>query len=142
MILLDTNILSELRKVQKGTGDKNVTAWADTLDLSKTYLNSIVIGEIYQGILLKEHNQGIEQTKKLRQWFENWVLVEFKDRIFAIDNKTTMIWAMLQTPNPKSVNDAYIASTAIAYNLTVAIRNLKDFDGMPVQLINPFEFTQ
>lgn len=53
-----------------------------------------------------------------------------------------MIWGELQTPNPKSDNDAYIASTAIAYNLTVATRNLKDCDGTPVKVINPFEFTQ
>lgn len=140
MILLDTNILSELRKIQKGTGDKNVTAWAKSLDLSKVYLSSIVIGEIYHGILLKEYNQGIHQTKLLRKWFDEWVLVEFQDRILPIDNQITMIWASLQTPTPKSINDAYIASTAMAYDLTLATRNIKDFERMPVKIINPFEF--
>lgn len=140
MILLDTNILSELRKVQKGQGDKNVTVWAKTLDLSKVYLNSVVIGEIYQDILLKEHNQDIEQAMLLKKWFDEWVLIEFKNRILPIDDKTAMIWAELQIPNPKSVNDSYIASTAIAHNLTIATRNVKDFANMPVRVINPFDF--
>lgn len=73
------------------------------------------------------------------EWLQS-LLDMYQDRILIIDNETTMIWAELQTPNPKSVNDAYIASTAIAHNLTIATRNIKDFDGMPVKLINPFEF--
>lgn len=139
MILLDTNILSELRKVQKGKGDKNVTTWAKTLDLSKVYLSSVVIGEIYQGILLKKHNQDVEQAMLLQKWFDEWVLIEFKNRILHIDDKTAMIWAELQTPNPKSINDSYIASIAIAHNLIIATRNVKDFANMPVKVINPFE---
>lgn len=142
MILLDTNILSELRKVQKGQGDKNVATWAKTLDLSKVYLSSVVVGEIYQGILLKKHNQDVEQAMLLQKWFDEWVLIEFKNRILHIDDKTAMVWAELQIPNPKSVNDSYIASTAIAHNLMIATRNVKDFANMPVQLINPFEFKQ
>lgn len=142
MILLDTNILSELRKVQKGQGDKNVATWAKTLDLSKVYLSSVVVGEIYQGILLKKHNQDVEQAMLLKKWFDEWVLIEFKNRILHIDDKTAMVWAELQIPNPRSVNDSYIASTAIAHNLMIATRNVKDFANMPVQLINPFEFKQ
>lgn len=142
MILLDTNILSELRKVQKGKGDKNVATWAKTLDLSKVYLSSVVVGEIYQGILLKKHNQDVEQAMLLQKWFDEWVLIEFKNRILHIDDKTAMVWAELQIPNPRSVNDSYIASTAIAHNLMIATRNVKDFANMPVQLINPFEFKQ
>lgn len=142
MILLDTNILSELRKVQKGQGDKNVATWAKTLDLSKVYLSSVVVGEIYQGILLKKHNQDVEQAMLLQKWFDEWVLIEFKNRILHIDDKTAMVWAELQIPNPRSVNDSYIASTAIAHNLMIATRNVKDFANMPVQLINPFEFKQ
>lgn len=142
MILLDTNILSELRKVQKGQGDKNVATWAKTLDLSKVYLSSVVVGEIYQGILLKKYNQDVEQAMLLQKWFDEWVLIEFKNRILHIDDKTAMVWAELQIPNPRSVNDSYIASTAIAHNLMIATRNVKDFANMPVQLINPFEFKQ
>lgn len=121
--------------------DKNVLNWVNNIDLDKTYLNSIVIGGLYQGILAKRHRKDFVQADILFGWFQS-LLDLYQDRIFVIDNKTTMIWGELQTPNPKSANDAYITSTAIAYNLTVATRNLKDFDGMPVKVINPFEFTQ
>lgn len=77
----------------------------------------MVVGEIYQGILLKKHNQDVEQAMLLQKWFDEWVLIEFKNRILHIDDKTAMVWAELQIPNPRSVNDSYIASTAIAHNL-------------------------
>lgn len=139
MYLLDTNIISEIRKINTGRIDKNVLNWANSIDLDKTYLNSIIVGELYQGILAKQHKKDFVQADILFEWFKS-VLDIYQNRIFTIDNKTTMIWAKLQTPNPKSANDAYIASTAIAHDLTIATRNLKDFDGMPVKLINPFEY--
>ena len=129
-----------MRKIQKGAGDKNVTTWVKTLDWSDVYLNSIVIGEIYRGILLKEFKHDFNQAQSLKRWFDEWVLVEFKNRILHIDVKATMIWANLQVPNPKAINDSYIAATAIAYDLTIATRNTRDFEGMPVKLVNPFEW--
>lgn len=139
MYLLDANIISELRKINTGRIDKNVLNWVNSIDLDKTYLNSIVVGELYQGVLAKRHKKDLIQAEILSEWF--WSVLDlYQDRIFEIDNRATMIWAQLQTPNPKSANDAYIAATAIAHNLTIATRNVKNFDGMPVQLINPFEF--
>lgn len=138
MYLLDTNIISELRKINTGRIDKNVLNWVSSIDLDKTYLNSIVVGELYQGVLAKRHKKDFIQADILFEWLQS-LLDMYQDRILIIDNKTTMIWAELQTPNPKSVNDAYIASTAIVHNLNIATRNIKDFNGMPVKLINPFE---
>lgn len=139
MYLLDTNIISELRKINTGRIDKNVLNWVSSIDLDKTYLSSIVIGELYQGVLVKRHKKDFIQADILLEWLQS-VLDLYQDRIFMLDTQTAMIWAQLQTPNPKSINDAYIASTAIAHNLTLANRNIKDFDGMPVKLINSFEF--
>lgn len=140
MILLDTNVISEMRKIELGRADPNVTRWAEKLDISQTFLNSIIIGEIYRGILLKRHNNDLEQATILQEWFEDLLMI-YQGRIFAIDSKTAKIFAKLNTPNPKPINDAYIAATAIAHNLTVATRNFKDFDGMPIKLINPFAYS-
>lgn len=139
MILLDTNVISEMRKIESGRANSNIMRWAEKLDTKTTYLNSVIIGEIYFGILLKRHNKDFKQAEILQNWLDD-LLIAYQDRIFDIDNQTAKIYASLNVPNPKALNDAYIASTAIAHNLTIATRNVKDFDGMPVKLINPFEF--
>lgn len=139
MILLDTNVISEIRKIEQNKANTNVVHWVKTLDFSKVYLSAIVIGELKLGVLLKRHNQDYRQADILEDWLNNWVLVKFADRILPVDETVAQIYASLNVPNPKSANDTYIASTAIAYNLTVATRNIKDFDGMPVKLINPFD---
>lgn len=140
MILLDTNVISEIRKIEQNKANANVVAWANALDFSKVYLSAIVVGELKLGILLKRHNKDFVQADILEDWLNNWVLAKFANRILPVDEQVAQIYASLNAPNPKSTNDAYIASTAIAHNLTIATRNVKDFDGMPVKLINPFEF--
>ena len=140
MFLLDTNVISEMRKIKTGRANANVTRWAEHLNIQETYLNSVIIGEIYRGILLKRHNKDYEQAQILQEWLDD-LLVVYQGRILDIDVQIAKIFAELNTPNFKSANDADIASTAIAYDLTLATRNIKDFDGMPVKIINPFEFT-
>ncbi|STZ62779.1 Probable ribonuclease FitB [Moraxella lacunata] len=140
MILLDTNVISEIRKIEQNKANANVVAWANTLDFSKVYLSAIVIGELKLGVLLKRHNHDSVQADILEDWLNNWVLAKFANRILPVDERIAQIYASLNVPNPKALNDAYIASTAIVHNLTIATRNIKDFDGMPVKLINPFEF--
>ncbi|MBE9590703.1 type II toxin-antitoxin system VapC family toxin [Moraxella sp. K127] len=140
MFLLDTNIISEMRKIKTGRANANVTRWAEHLNIQETYLNSVIIGEIYRGILLKRHNKDYEQAQILQEWLDD-LLVVYQGRILDVDVQIANIFAELNTPNFKSANDAYIASTAIAYDLTLATRNIKDFDGMPVKIINPFKFT-
>ncbi|WFF38276.1 type II toxin-antitoxin system VapC family toxin [Moraxella nasibovis] len=139
MILLDTNVISEVRKIEQNKADPNVTHWVKTLDFSKVYLSAIVVGELKFGVLLKRHNKDFVQADVLEDWLNHWVFKKFDGRILPVDEKVAQIYASLNIPNPKSTNDAYIAATAIAHDLTVATRNVKDFDGMPVKLINPFE---
>lgn len=141
MFLLDTNVISEMRKIEQHKADLNVVNWVKGLGFSQVYLSAIVIGEIKQGILLKRHKNDFVQADILEHWFNHWLLVHFADRILPVDSKVAQIYANLNVPNPKSANDAYIASTAIAYDLTLATRNIKDFDGMPVKIVNPFELT-
>lgn len=139
MILLDTNVISEMRKIGLGRANVNVQAWASSIDVSQTYLSSVVIGELYYGVLLKQYNRDLVQAEQLKHWI--MTLIESYDgRILDVDTKVAATYAKLQVPNPKSPNDSYIGATAIAYNLTLATRNIKDFSGMPVKLINPFEY--
>lgn len=140
MFLLDTNVISEMRKIEQHKADLNVVNWVKGLGFSQVYLSAIVVGELKLGILLKRHNKDFVQADILEDWLNNWVLVKFANRILPVDEQVAQIYASLNVPNPRSTNDAYIASTAIAHNLTIATRNVKDFDGMSVKLINPFEF--
>lgn len=80
MYLLDTNIISEIRKINTGRMDKNVLNWVNNIDLDKTYLNSIVIGGLYQGILAKRHRKDFVQADILFGWFQS-LLDLYQDRI-------------------------------------------------------------
>lgn len=85
MILLDTNVISEIRKIEQNKANANVVAWANTLDFLKVYLSAIVVGELKLGILLKRHNKDFVQADILEDWLNNWVLVKFANRILPVD---------------------------------------------------------
>ena len=135
MYLLDANVLSEFRKVHKGIGNHGVANWVSRIPPNSTFINPIVLVELRTGILLKQRKDPI-QAKILQDWYDNWVLPTFEHRTLNLGD--TDICASLHVPNPRPQHDALIASTAIAYDLTLVTRNLADFEGMPVKLLNPF----
>ena len=136
MYILDTNVVSELRKAKKA--NQNVTKWAQLLPSETLYISVISVLELEIGILLIErHDQ--EQGAILRTWMSKHVLPTFSGRILAIDTAVAQRCAKLHVPGPRSDRDALIAATALVHGLTVATRNVADFEGMGVGVLNPWE---
>ena len=136
MFILDTNVVSELRKAKKV--HQNVKKWAQPLAAAGLYISVISVLELEIGILLIERRDQ-EQGRILRTWMDRHVLPTFSGRILAIDTAVAQRCAMLHVPNPRSDRDALIAATALVHGLTVATRNAADFERMGVGVLNPWE---
>jgi len=136
MYLLDTNIVSELRKGTKA--DVNVISWARELSTSSLFLSVISILEIETGILQKECKDP-SQAAILRTWLDSHVLPSFSDRILSIDTAVALRCAKLHVPDPRSERDALIAATALVHGLTVVTRNTRDFNETGAEIFNPWQ---
>ncbi|CCG40695.1 type II toxin-antitoxin system VapC family toxin [Magnetospirillum molischianum] len=139
MFLLDTNVVSELRRVKSGRADKGVVAWASTLDAGTLFLSAITIMELEIGILQVERRDA-SQAALLRAWMETQVVRSFADRILPVDLAVAQRCASLHVPDPRSERDAMIAATALVHGMTVATRNVADFERTNVRLFNPWQF--
>lgn len=138
MYLLDTNVVSELRKAKSGKTDKNVIVWANSVAATSLFLSSITLLELEMGVLAKERSDAV-QGKVLRHWLENQAFPSFEGRILAVDEMVARQCAKLHIPDPRSDRDALIAATALVHSLVVATRNIKDFEGTGVGLLNPWD---
>ncbi len=138
MFLLDTNVVSELRKALTDKADENVVAWLSSVDATVLYLSAITILEIERGILRLERRDPA-QGGKLRTWMEQYVLPEFSDRTLPVDRIVAIRCAPLHVPDPRSERDAFIAATALVHGMTVVTRNTADFEATGVALLNPWE---
>lgn len=136
--LLDTNVVSELRKVRLGTADPNVTAYAARHDAADLFLSAISVMELELGVSLLERRDA-SQGARLRVWLEQQVLPEFVGRIIAIDEVVARRCAKLHVPDKRSERDALIAATALVHGLTVITRNVADFEATGASLLNPWE---
>ncbi len=137
MFLLDTNVVSELRKAGDGRADANVIAWLSNVDAASLYLSSITVMELELGIMRLERRDPI-QGAKLRNWLEARVLPEFFERILPIDTLVARRSASLHVPDPRPDRDAYIAATAMVHGMTIVTRNLPDFEPTGVAVLNPW----
>jgi predicted nucleic acid-binding protein len=140
MYLLDTNVLSELRKRRSGKINPAVEAWAGTIDQADMYLSVVTIMEVELGIALLERRDA-RQAGVLRLWLHEKVMPAFTGRILPIDTTIALRCARLHVPDTKSERDAWIAATGLAHDLTVVTRNLADFAGTGVTLLDPWTFT-
>jgi predicted nucleic acid-binding protein len=138
MLLLDTNVVSELRKVRLGKADPSVAKWSRTLDSADLFISTITIQELEIGVLLVERRDPL-QGAVFREWLESQVLSAFEGCILPLDVAVARRAAKLHVPNPQPINDAFIAATALVHGMTVATRNLADFATMGVQLFNPWD---
>jgi hypothetical protein len=137
MFVLDTNVVSELRKAKAGKADKNVTAWAARVPTGSLHLSAITILELETGVLLAERRDPT-QGALLRAWLTNHVLPAFAGRVLAIDTAVAQRCAGLHVPDPRADRDAIIAATALVHGMTVVTRNVADFELTGVQLLNPW----
>lgn len=136
MFLLDTNVVSELRRPDRT--HPRVAAWVDAIHPSDMFLSAITILEIELGALIVRRRDEI-QGAMLRTWIDERVLPAFEGRILAVDTAIARRCAQLHVPDPKAERDALIAATALVHRFTVATRNLADFQNMGVDLVNPWE---
>jgi predicted nucleic acid-binding protein len=137
MFVLDTNVVSELRKVRAGKSDVKVARWADGVDAIELYVSAITILELETEVLLKERRDPV-QGAILRTWMDNHVLPEFNGRVLPVDTEVARRCARLHVPVPRGQRDALIAATALVHGMTMVTRNLADFEPTGVKLVNPW----
>ena len=138
MYLLDTNVVSELRKIRLGKADANVAGWADSVDAAELFVSVITIMELELGVLSIERRDAAQGTM-LRAWLEAQVLPEFAERTLPIDTAVAQRCARLHVPDKRGERDALIAATALVHGMTVATRNVADFELTGVSIINPWQ---
>jgi toxin FitB len=137
MYLLDTNVVSELRKVGASRADPKVAQWAQSVETASLFVSVITIQELEIGIQLAMRRDST-QGELLRQWMNQHVLPAFEGRVLSVDLAVVQRSAALHVPNPRPVRDGLIAATALVHGLTVVTRNLADFQPCGVTLINPW----
>lgn len=138
MFLLDTNVVSELRKVRLGRADKNVAQWADSVDAADLYLSAITVQELELGVLLLERRDSA-QGAIFRTWLENHVLPAFAGRVLPVDTAIAQRCATLHVPDPGPAMDSLIAATALVHGMTLVTRNVDDFQSTGVAILNPWD---
>lgn len=139
MYLLDTNVVSELRRTRTGRADQNVLAWTNSIPLSNQFLSAISVLEIEIGALRVEHRDPV-QGAALRSWIEEYVLPAFVGRILPVDTAVAQVCARLHVPDQSSYRDAFIAATALVHEMTVVTRNVSDFISTGVEILNPWDY--
>ena len=138
MFVLDTNVVSELRKVRLGKADANVATWAQGVDAANLFVSAITILELELGVLLIERKDAA-QGALLRAWLELQVLPEFAARTLPVDTAVAQRCARLHVPDKRGERDALIAATALVHGMTLVTRSVADFKPTGVALLNPWE---
>ena len=138
--LLDTNALSEMRKIRLGRADPKVAAWSEQVTASDLFVSVITLQEIEQGLLLLQRRDAA-QAGPLRHWFDAQVLPLFAGRTLPVTTEVALCCARLNVPDPKPYRDGLIAATALVHGLTVVTRNEADFSVTGAALLNPWNWT-
>jgi predicted nucleic acid-binding protein len=138
MFLLDTNVVSELRKARAGRADKNVVAWAAGASAASMFVSVITLQELEIGVLLAERRDP-PKGAILRRWLEEQVLPAFGERMIPVDTAVARRGAVLHVRNPGPIRDSLIAATALVHGLSVVTRNVADFAPMGVEVIDPWQ---
>ena len=137
MFVLDTNVVSELRKIRLGRADANVAKWADSVDAVDLYVSAITVQELTIGVLLAERRDPV-QGAVFRAWLDGQVLPAFAGRILSVDVAVAERSALLHVPDPRPIRDGLIAATALVHRMTVVTRNTSDFEPTGVATLNPW----
>lgn len=137
MYILDTNVVSELRKARAGKANRNVTSWATGVPASSLFVSVITILELELGVRLLERRDPTQGTI-LRSWLDRHVLPAFDGRVLPIDTPVALECASLHVPDPRSERDALIAATARVHCMTMVTRNVLDFAMAGIEVLDPW----
>jgi toxin FitB len=135
--LLDTNVISELRKVRGNKAHPNVASWAASTKLNTLFISVMTLQELEIGILLVERKDR-DQGAVLRKWFDDYVHPVFGLRTLEVTTAIALASAKFYIPNPSPTRDALIAATALVHGMTVVTRNVTDFEHTGVKFLNPW----
>jgi toxin FitB len=138
MFVLDTTVVSELRKVRAGKASPHFAAWADNHDAADMFLSCIAILEL-EICILQVGRRDSAQAAALRTWLDDNVVPEFPGRIVCVDTLVAQRCARLHVPAPRNERDALIAATALIHGMAVVTRNVADFAPTGVGVVNPWD---
>ena len=138
MFLLDTNVISEIRKNKKANVGVIQFFESALKNQDKLYISVISIGELQRGVELIRHRGDKQQAILLEKWL-NVILNSYQSNILDFDKNAAQLWGKLRSLQHKHSLDKQIAATAIIYELTVVTRNDKDFIKTGVTILNPFK---
>lgn len=134
--LVDTNILSEIRKGK--AAHASVRGWWGSVSAEDVYVSVLVLGEIRRGIELRRLRNDPVQANVFAVWLTR-LQTSYADRILSVDAAVTDLWGRLQVPDPLPVVDGLLAATAMVHDLTLVTRNVRDVVATGVRVIDPFE---
>ena len=137
MYLVDTDVISELRKKDKA--DRRVTAFfkdASVRDLP-LYLAAVTIGELRRGVELMRHRGDTRQAHMLERWLDA-LLAEYSESVLPFDADAAQVWGRLRVPHPENPLDKQVAATALLYDLILVTRNIRHFASTGAKLLDPF----
>lgn len=137
MYLLDTNVISEVRK--KSKANKGVQAFFKEVveDDAQIFISIVTVGELRRGVELIRYRGDVRQASQLEKWLAA-LLTEHQDQILGINHDIAQLWGRLRVSHPENALDKQIAATALIFELTVVTRNYKDFVKTGVRVLNPF----
>lgn len=135
MFLIDTNVVSELRRPDRA--NPGLAAWAEGRAAGDLFLSAITVFELELGAALAARRDSAK-GEVLRRWITTQVLPAFRDRILPVDAAVAQRCAGLHVPTPWPQRDSLIAATALVHGMTVVTRNVRDFEPMGVPLLNPW----
>lgn len=130
MFLLDTNVVSELRKARSGRANPGVTTWAASIPASRMFISVITVHELEHGVLMAERSDPL-QGAMLRRWLDDSVSQTFDQRVLPVDEMVARTAAALHVPERAPFGDALIGATALVHRLRLVTRNVRDFERFP-----------
>jgi len=137
MFILDTNVVSELRKARGGRANPGVVSWASAEATRALYISAVTVLELELGVLQIER-RDVSQGALLRSWMNSHVMPAFASRVLPVDEAVALKCASLHVPNRRSDRDCLIAATALIHGYTIVTRNVRDFEGTGAAVLNPW----
>ena len=138
MYLVDTDVISEVRRRENANSGVIAFFRETAKNDDALYISVITIGELRRGVEIIRRRGDSAQADKLEQWL-TLVLHEYAERVLSFDAETAQVWGRLRVPHPENPLDKQIAATALIHDLTLVTRNVRHFEGLGVQLLNPFQ---